>query len=207
MNGNIVVTIGRECGSEGRVIGQLLAEKLGVKFYDKELLTLAAKKSGMCEEVFEMHDEKPTRSFLYSLVSENYALGYSSGYLDMPLNHKVFLAQFDTIKHLAASESCVIVGRCADYALAGDPDVTSIFITANMEDKVEYICKTYDKTPEKAEDVIRKNDKQRSSYYNYFTNKKWADSRGYDLCINRSILGIEGTVDLIYNYLKAKSQK
>lgn len=207
MNGNTVITIGRECGSEGRVIGQLLAERLGVKCYDKELLTLAAKKSGMCEEVFEMHDEKPTKSFLYSLVSENYSLGYASGYLDMPLNHKVFLAQFDTIKHLAATESCVIVGRCADYALAEDPDTISIFITADMQDKIDYICKTYDKTPEKAEDVIRKNDKQRSSYYNYFTNKKWGDARGYDLCVNSSVLGIEGTVDLIYNFLKAKSQK
>ncbi len=207
MNGNTIITIGRECGSEGRVIGQLLAEKLGIACYDKELLTLAAKKSGMCEEVFQMHDEKPTKSFLYSLVSENYSLGYASGYLDMPLNHKVFLAQFDTIKNLAATESCVIVGRCADYALADDPDAVSLFITANMEDKIDYICKTYDKTPDKAEDVIRKNDKQRSSYYNYFTNKKWGDARGYDLCINRSVLGIEGTVELIYNFLKARSQK
>ncbi len=207
MNGNTIITIGRECGSEGRVIGQLLAEKLGVKCYDKELLTLAAKKSGMCEEVFQMHDEKPTKSFLYSLVSENYGLGYASGYLDMPLNHKVFLAQFDTIKHLAETESCVIVGRCADYALAGDPDTISIFITADMEDKIEYICKAYDKTPDKAEDVIRKNDKQRSSYYNYFTNKKWGDARGYDLCINSSVLGVEGTVDMIYHFLKARSKK
>ena len=204
MNGNIIVTIGRECGSQGRVIGQLLAEKLGVKCYDKELLTVAAQNSGMCEEVFEMHDEKPTRSFLYSLASENYAMGFASGYLDMPLNHKVFLAQFNTIKSLAAQESCVIVGRCADYALTDDPETTSIFITANMEDKIKYICENYGKTPEKAPDVIRKNDKQRSSYYNYFTNKKWGDSRGYDLCINRSILGIEGTVDLIYNFLKAR---
>ncbi len=207
MNGNTVITIGRECGSEGRVIGQLLAEKLGVKCYDKELITLAAKESGMCEEVFEMHDEKPTKSFLYSLVSESYSMGYASGYLDMPLNHKVFLAQFDTIKRLAEAESCVIVGRCADYALAGDPDVVSIFITADMADKVDYICKTYNKEPEKAEHVIRKNDKQRSSYYNYFTNKKWGDARSYDLCINRSILGIEGTVDLLFHFLKSRSQK
>ena len=207
MNGNIIVTIGRECGSQGRVIGQLLAEKLGVKCYDKELLTIAAKESGMCEEIFEMHDEKPTRSFLYSLASENYGMGFASGYLDMPLNHKVFLAQFNTIKALAAQESCVIVGRCADYALEEDPETTSIFITANMEDKVTYICENYGKTPEKAQDVIRKNDKQRSSYYNYFTNKKWGDSRGYDLCINRSILGIEGTVDLIYHFVKTRYSK
>ena len=102
MMGNLVITIGRECGSAGRLIGQKLAADLGVKCYDKELLTLAAKNSGLCEELFKTHDEKPTSSFLYSLVMDTYSLGYNtSAYMDMPINHKIFLAQFDTIKKLA----------------------------------------------------------------------------------------------------------
>ena len=145
MTGNLVITIGRECGSGGRLIGNRLAEKLNIKCYDKELLTLAAKKSGLCEEIFE-----PTSSFLYSLVMDSYSMGYStSSFIDMPLNHKVFLAQFDTIKHLADTESCVIVGRCADYALAEYPNVLSVFISGNMDEKIKYISKLYDKTPEK----------------------------------------------------------
>ena len=116
--GHEVYTIGREFGSRGKVIGKKLAERLGIKFYDKELLQQAAKESGFCEEIFENHDEKPTNSFLYSLVMDTYSAGnYSSApFLDMPLNHKVFLAQFDAIKSIAEKESCVIVGRCADYA-------------------------------------------------------------------------------------------
>ena len=117
--GNKIYTIGREFGSGGREIGEKLAERLGIKLYDKELLQQAAKESGFCEEIFENHDEKPTSSFLYSLVMDTYSLnGYHSApFLDMPLNHKVFLAQFDTIKKIAERESCVIVGRCADYAI------------------------------------------------------------------------------------------
>ena len=128
--GNAVYTIGREFGSGGLVIGKALAERLGINFYDKELLQRAAKDSGFCQEIFENHDEKPTNSFLYSLVMDTYSAGsYSSApFLDMPLNHKVFLAQFESIKKIAEQESCVIVGRCADYALADNPDCINVFI-------------------------------------------------------------------------------
>ena len=133
MSGNLVITIGRQCGSSGKIIGQKLAEEMGVKCYDKELLALAAKNSGLCEELFETHDEKPTNSFLYSLVMDTYSMGYTtSGYMDMPINHKIFLAQFDTIKQLAEQESCVIVGRCADYALSDYPKVVSATRTASL---------------------------------------------------------------------------
>ena len=107
----------------------MLAKDLGIKYYDKELLTAAAKESGMAQELFENHDEKPTNSFLYSLVMDTYSLGYSSGtFNEMPLNHKIFLAQFDTIKKIADKEPCVIVGRCADYALADYPNCVKVFI-------------------------------------------------------------------------------
>ena len=206
--GNQIYTIGREFGSAGYEVGRLLAERLGVKLYDKDLLAQAAKDSGFCEEIFENHDEKPTNSFLYSLVMDTYSGGnYSSApFLDMPLNHKVFLAQFDTIKKIAERESCVIVGRCADYALAEYPNVLSVFISGNMDEKIKYISKLYDKTPEKAKDIIVKTDKKRSNYYNYYTSKKWGDARSYDVCLNSSVLGPEGTVDAILEIIKLRER-
>lgn len=205
MKGNLVITIGRQCGSKGRQIGQRLAEKMGVKCYDKELLSLAAKESGLCEEIFETHDEKPTSSFLYSLVMDTYSMGYTnSGFLDMPLNHKVFLAQFDAIKSLAEKESCVIVGRCADYALADFPNTVTVFITGDDEDKIPWLMECYQVDAAKAKDIMVKTDKKRSSYYNYYSSKKWGDAKGYDLCINSSALGLEGTVDAILAFAKAK---
>lgn len=205
MNGNLVITIGRQCGSGGKVIGQKLADELGVKCYDKELLSLAAKNSGLCEELFETHDEKPTSSFLYSLVMDTYSMGYnSSAYMDMPINHKIFLAQFDTIKKLADEESCVIVGRCADYALADYPNVVSVFITADEADRLERLQKLYKVDEAKAKDIMIKTDKKRSSYYNYYSSKKWGDAKSYDLCVNRSAIGVDGAVKLIRAFADLK---
>jgi len=205
MKGNLVITIGRQCGSGGRVIGKKLAERMGVKCYDKELLTLAAKNSGLCEELFETHDEKPTSSFLYSLVMDTYSLGYTtSAYMDMPINHKIFLAQFDTIKKLADEESCVIVGRCADYALAEYPNTVSVFITGDDDDRIKRLKELHSLEEAKAKDLMVKTDKKRASYYNYYSSKKWGDSRSYDLCINSSAVGTEGAIDMILAFAKAK---
>lgn len=207
MNGNLVITIGRQCGSAGRQIGQEIARQLGIKCYDKELLSLAAKNSGLCQELFETHDEKPTSSFLYSLVMDTYSLGYTtSAYMDMPINHKVFLAQFDTIKKLADEESCVIVGRCADYALADYPNVATVLISGDEPDKIKHLMKMYNVDEAKARDIMIKTDKKRSSYYNYYSSKKWSDARSYDLCVNSSTLGFDGTVKLIIDFAKAKEQ-
>jgi cytidylate kinase len=200
--GNAIYTIGREFGSGGKVIGEKLAETLGIKLYDKELLQQAAKDSGFCQEIFENHDEKPTNSFLYSLVMDTYSAGnYSSApFLDMPLNHKIFLAQFDSIKKIAQQESCVIVGRCADYALADEPDCMNIFVHANLDDRIKWVSKRENITESKAKDQIQKNDKQRASYYNYYTSKKWGDSRSYDLTLNTSKLTTDQCVELIIKY-------
>ena len=189
-------------GNQIYTIGRLLAERLGVKLYDKNLLAQAAKDSGFCEEIFENHDEKPTNSFLYSLVMDTYSGGnYSSApFLDMPLNHKVFLAQFDTIKKIAERESCVIVGRCADYALASNPDCLNVFIHADIEDRIKTVSKRNDVTENKAKDLIQKKDKQRASYYNYYSCKKWGDSRSYDLTLNTSKITPEQCVDIILAY-------
>lgn len=207
MSENLVIAIGRQCGSSGKVIGEKVAEALGIKCYDKELLALAAKNSGLCEELFQSHDEKPTNSFLYSLVMDTYNVGLtSSGYMDMPINHKIFLAQFDTIKKLAEEESCVIVGRCADYALADDPNLVSVFITADDKDKIQSLKELYQIDDAKAKEVMVKTDKKRSSYYNYYSNKKWGDVRSYDLCINRSAIGVDGAVDMILKYIEVKGK-
>ena len=204
-----VYTIGREFGSMGQLIGEKLAERLGIKCYDKELLQQAAKESGFCEEIFENHDEKPTNSFLYSLVMDTYSAGnYAAApFLDMPLNHKVFLAQFDTIKNLAEKESCVIVGRCADYALANNSDVLNIFVRADFEDRVKLIAKRSNTTENKAKDLILKSDKQRASYYNYYTSKKWGDTSSYDLTINTSKISVDNAVDLILDFRRYMDAK
>ena len=189
MKKNLVITIGRECGSSGRAIGRKLAESLGIKCYDKELL------------------EKPTNSFLYSLVMDTYSMGYNtSAYMDMPINHKIFLAQFDTIKKLADEESCVIVGRCADYALADYPNVVSVFICADEEVKIQELMKRHNITRDKAKDVMIKTDKQRSGYYNYYSSKRWGSSKSYNLCINSSVVGVDGAVEIIKEFAKKKQE-
>ena len=204
---NTIITIGRQFGSAGREIGQLLADELGIKLYDKEMLAVAAKESGICEELFEAHDEKPTNSFLYSLVMDTYSLGYTSNaYTDMPINHKVFLAQFNAIKKIAEEGPCVLVGRCADYALESFDNCVSIFIHADMDSRIKRIARKYDLTDAKAKDMITKTDKKRASYYDYYTNKKWGDADSYELCLDSSKLGVKGTVDAILSYIDLKNK-
>lgn len=198
MDERTVITIGREFGSGGHEIGMKLAERLGIKCYDKELLELAAKESGLCEDLFASQDEKPTNSFLYSLVMDTYSFGYSSsGFTDMPMNHKVFLAQFDAIKKLASEGPCVMVGRCADYALSEYKDCFSVFVHADTDWRINRLSQKHNKTAKEAKDMINKTDKSRSSYYNYYTNKKWGSADSYNLCLDSSKLGIDGTAKAI----------
>lgn len=199
---NKIYTIGREFGSGGREVGEKLAAKLGIKLYDKELLQQAAKDSGFCEEIFENHDEKPTNSFLYSLVMDTYSVsGYSAApFLDMPLNHKVFLAQFETIKKIAEKEPCVIVGRCADYALSDNPDCINVFIHADLDVRIKNVSRNLNITENKARDIINKTDKQRASYYNYYTSKKWGDSKSYNLSLDAGKLGTDNCVEMILKF-------
>ena len=202
---NTIITIGRQFGSGGREIGELVADHFGIKCYDKELLSRAAKESGFCEEMINNHDERPTNSFLYNLVMDTYSFGYnSSSFVDMPISHKVFLAQFDTIKKIASEGPCVIVGRCSDYALSDFDNVLNLFICADEEFKIKRIRERFEdvSSDDKARDMMNKKDKQRQSYYNYYSSKKWGRADSYDLCINSSILGIEGTVKFIIQYMK-----
>ena len=205
---NTVITIGRQFGSAGREIGEKVAAHFGIKCYDKELLSRAAKESGFCEEMLVNHDERPTSSFLYNLVMDTYSFGYNaSSFVDMPISQKVFLAQFDTIKKIAQEGPCVIVGRCADYALSDFTNSLHLFIYADEDARIKRISEKYAVNEAKAKDMIIKKDKQRQSYYNYYSSKKWGRADSYDLCINSSLLGIEGTVKLIAQYVQNFEEK
>ena len=198
-----VITIGRQFGSGGREIGERVAEYFGINFYDKELLTRAAKDSGFCEEMIKSHDERPTNSFLYNLVMDTYSFGYNaSSFVDMPISHKVFLAQFDAIKSIANEGPCVIVGRCADYALSEMDNCIRFFIYADEDAKAKRIMEKYDLSDEKARELMVKKDKQRQSYYNYYSSKKWGRADSYDFCLNSAVLGVEGTVKLIIQIIE-----
>lgn len=202
-----IITIGRQYGSGGHEIGATIAHDLGIKLYDKEILKRAAKESGICEELFETHDENTSRSFLYSLVMDSHAFGHAFGAnAGMPLNHQIFLEQFNTIKQIASEESCVIVGRCADYALNDNVDVINVFVYADLEKRIRRIARLYNLTDKQAKDLINKNDKQRASYYNYYTNKTWGDAKSYDLCINSGKLGVGGSAKVIEDYIKLKNK-
>ena len=208
MSTNTIITIERQYGSGGHLIGEKLAESLGIPFYDSELIKVAAKESGICEEIFESFDEKPTTSFLYSLVMDPYSLGYNSNSFDLPLNHKVFLAAFDTIKELASKGPCVFVGRCADYALEDFDNCISVYVHAPFEDRIKRIENEYGIPSGKSKEMLMKKDKQRSSYYNYYSSNKWGDAKSYDLCLNSSFLGIDGSVEMIKKVIDMKeSQK
>lgn len=138
---------------------------------------------------------------------DTYSLGYTtSAYMDMPINHKVFLAQFDAIKKLAMDESCVIVGRCADYALADYPNTTTVFICGDEKDRIAHLKEVYQLSDAQAKDTMIKTDKKRSSYYNYYSSKKWGDAKSYDLCINSSAVGYDGAVKLIRAFAEAKQE-
>ena len=193
-----IITIGRQFGSAGSDIGKKLAAYYGIPYYDKELLEHAANNSGICKELFENHDEKPTNSFLYSLVMDTYSFGYSHmGLNEMPLNHKVFLAQFEAIKKLASEGPCVMIGRCADYALEDNKNRYSVFIHADQEYRINRVAAELGKTIKEARDLVFRTDKSRASYYNYYTDKKWGSADSYNLCLDSSILTWDGCVATI----------
>ncbi len=203
-----IITIGRQFGSGGKEIGETLAKELGIPFYDRELLTRAAKESGFCEEMIQNHDERPTNSFLYNLVMDTYSFGYNSAAMvDMPISQKVFLAQFDAIRKIADEGPCVIVGRCADYALSEYDNCLNIFIHGNQKCKIERIMRKYELNDQKAKEMMIKKDKQRQSYYNYYSSKKWGRADSYDLTVNSSVLGIEGSVKLIKQFIADFEEK
>lgn len=203
-----IITVGRQYGSGGRYVAKLLAEELEIPFYDKELLAEASKDSGICTEVLENYDEKNSRGLLFSLISGVQTHGDTGTmYMDMPLNHRIFLAQFDTIRRLADKGPCVIVGRCADYVLRDHENVLNVFIKASKEERVKRIVTYYGADPIKAEEILKKADKQRASYYNYYATGNWGDVENYDLCVDTGTLGIPGSVELIKKCVRIREKK
>lgn len=195
MKKNLTITIGRQFGSGGREVGLKLAEKLGVPFYDKELLSHTAKKSNLGENVVEYYDEKQSIPFVpQSSLFEIY---------QMPMSDKVFIAQSDAIRDLAAKGSCVIVGRCADYVLRDSENVLNLFIHADMKFRIARKEEVLPgKTPAEVESHIRRVDKKRSKYYSYYTDKAWGDARSYHLCVDTSRFGIDGAVAMILDAIE-----
>lgn len=199
------VTLGRETGSGGYKIGEMLAVKLGVRYYDKELLDRVAKESSPCRELLGSNDKRPTNSFLYSLIMDAYSPDcFFSPYVGMPINQKISLTQSDTIRNLTQQESYVTAGHCADYVLDGIPGVLLIFISAAEEDRVTRIqdYQGGNISRDKTREIMLKTDKWHSSYYSYYFNRRWGDSRSYDLCINGSKFGLESVVQLILDSLR-----
>lgn len=206
MEQKVIITIGREYGSGGRMIGKLLAERLGISFYNREIIEMAAKKSGMSEKAFESVDETAASSLLYSIATGSYMFGnYVSPQVELPLNDKLFIIQSEIIKSIANKESCVIVGRCADYILKDRKDVINIFIHADKEIRKERAIKEYGISANKVDSYLNKIDKKRGTYYNYYTGEKWGRSRNYHLCLDSGMLGIEGSVHMIESFIKERS--
>lgn len=202
---HFVITIGRQFGSGGRSIGEKLAEKLGVSFYDKELISIAAKESGLSPEIFEGVDEKATNSLLYTLSMGMYSFG--SGFPamgDLPVNDKLYLLQHKIIKEIAERENCVIVGRCADYVLRDDPNCVNVFIHANMEYRKKQSINKHGIDAKHAEHIITKTDKNRANYYSFYSGQKWGATENYDLCIDSSKIDEDKIVDLIAAYIQMR---
>ena len=204
MKNKIIITIGRQFGSGGRATGKLLAEKLEINYYDNELITLAAKESGLCPEIFEKADEKVSKGLVYAFSAGFSNLGIFTPSQDIMSNERLFQLQSDTIRNIAEKESAVIVGRCADYILRNNPDCIKIFIHANKEFRVKNIIQSQQISEEEAIEMINKADKSRAAYYNYYTDKVWGHASSYNLTVDSSLLGVEETVDFLLDYINRK---
>lgn len=198
----VIINVGRQIGSGGGEIARILADKFDCRFLDKELLNLAAKESGFSEKFFEQSDEQ--RGFLKSLFHIHAPfVGDSNMYHNNFSEENLFLFQSEAIKKAASEGSCVFVGRAADYILRDEPNAISIFITADIESRIENVSKRMGIDKNAARKFIEDKEDERSKYYNYYTGKKWGHASSYDLCVDSSILGIEQTAEFIANFIKA----
>jgi cytidylate kinase len=198
------ITIGREPGSGGKIIAQQLGKLMNLPVYDKELINMASKDSGLGKEFFEEMDEKVGHSTFGGLFGLRNSLMdevFSGNYLS---HEALFQIQSDVIRKIAASQSVIFVGRCADYVLKNQTNTLNIFISGNREDRIQRISKYESIDKDKASECIEKMDKKRAGYYYYFSNKKWGKATSYHLCINSSVLGIDQTAAFIYEFAKAK---
>ncbi|MDR0661285.1 MAG: cytidylate kinase-like family protein [Prevotellaceae bacterium] len=208
MENKIIITIGRQFGSGGRDIGRKLADVLGIPFYDKELLVIAAQESGLSTEVFEKADEQTSKGFSsYSLPMSFSYMGVFMPSNDALSNERLFELQSNAIRKIADNGSCVLVGRCADYVLRDNQACQSFFVHGDTATRIRRIAQRQQITEKQAEDIMNKIDKSRAAYYNYYTDKVWGAATSYDLSINASLLGIDETVDYIKAFVEKRSQK
>jgi len=204
MECKFIITIGRQIGSGGKIVADRLGDILSIPVYDKELIYIASRESGLAPELFEKADEKSAKSLLGSILGVSGALSDSAAtsmgaYLN---NDKLFDIQSRIIRELAGKQSSIFVGRCADYILRDYENVRSVFISAKPEERIDRLCGTDGISREKAESVMAATDKKRAAYYNYYTFKTWGSAASYDLCINSSVLGIDGTVQAILDFVR-----
>ena len=201
MDKKIVVTISREFGSGGRIIGKKVAEKLGIPFFDREIIEMSAEKGGFSEEFVENNEQKVKNKFFHNFVySGDYMNGYA-GSMHVSMADKLFLTTCETIEHIAEN-SCVIVGRCADFILKDRKEVFNIFIYADHEHKVKRAVEVYGQDPKTASADVKRTDKHRANHYEYYTERKWGVRNNYHLCVNSGLLGVDSSADLIADAVK-----
>ncbi|HOJ49175.1 MAG TPA: cytidylate kinase-like family protein [Bacillota bacterium] len=203
-----IITIARQFGSSGTEIGRKLSELLGIAYYDKESLIEAAESNGINRDVFERADERATSSFLYSLAMSSYS-GHISplGVNDIIMSDKVFALQSEEIRRLASLGDAVFIGRCADDILLSEPGLVKIFIHAPIEVRIKRVMEKLDLSEQSAKKLIAKTDKKRASYYNFYTSKTWGDARNYHITIDSSVLGIDGTAELLKNFVLMRKKE
>jgi len=200
---NKIITVSRQFGSGGREIGAKLAGKLGIPFYDNELISRAAKESGFAEAAFENVEKKATNSLLYSLAMGMNAYGNQDiGFTHLSLDDQLYIAQSNVIRKIALEGPCVIVGRCADYVLRDYSNVFHLFIWAELESRKKRAVNLYHYKENKVEDDILKTDKRRANYYNYHANEKWGKAENYHLSIKSDFVGIDNSVECILRFLE-----
>lgn len=197
-----VITIARQYGSRGREIGQKLADALGYKYYDRDLISMAAEKSGYNKDVLRAADEKAANSLLYTLALGSSVYAHGVDHINIPLNDKLYIVQSNIIKDIyQEGEGAVIVGRCADYILADKDDVVRVFISADFDSRVSVVARRSELNESKAKDIVIKTDKRRANYYNYYTGKKWGKIDNYDLVINSAKTSVDGAVRVIKAFI------
>ena len=196
----MIITIGRQHGSSGREIARLLAEKLNDKCYDKEIVDEAANHSDFSRDLIDAFDEKRMSAFI--LHAGGYGLNEN-----FRLNMQVVSAQFEAMRNIAEKGNCIFVGRCADYILRDHDDLISVFILGDMDERLKCLERRQGLDEVEARKKIKEVDKDRSSFYRYYSDQTWGDAQNYDTCINSSKLGVEGTVQVILDYIKARGLK
>ena len=202
----LVITIERQYGSGGRIVGKKLAEELGIPAYDDEILSLTAEKSAVGEQYFRLADEKAGNNLLRRIVGgiRHTLPGNPKIEGDVTSPDNLFRFQSEVIRKLAGEESCVIIGRCADYVLAGTEGLIRIFLYGNMESRAERLVKKGLCTSSDALKTIKRVDRERRDYYRYYTGKDWSSPENYDLLLNTSFLTVEEVVEAIKGYVKLK---